>query len=188
MSNFKDVNSFKNCSYVKFSNGGQYFAATSGNQLHIFKFYTGENPQGMTFTGHSGKIKSLAWSKEDNIVATCGIDGVIIAYRVRMENCGERIMYSPSSKETRIKGVTYSSIAISFDNTIYALGMISTTGERLFKEIKLDGTENPRELAHNNCSQLAFPSTNRILFCGTDDRDRASGSIKCYKFPSTAHM
>lgn len=38
----------------------------------------------MTFSGHSGKIKSLAWSKEDNIVATCGIDGVIIAYRVRM--------------------------------------------------------------------------------------------------------
>jgi cilia- and flagella-associated protein 57 len=40
LSNFKDINSFKNCSYVKFSNGGQYFAATSGNQLHIFKFYT----------------------------------------------------------------------------------------------------------------------------------------------------
>jgi hypothetical protein len=52
----------------------------------------------MTFSGHSGKIKSLAWSREDNIVATCGIDGVIIAYRVRMENCGERILYSPSSK------------------------------------------------------------------------------------------
>lgn len=37
-------------------------------------------------------------------------------------------MYSPSSKETRIKGVTYSSVAISYDNTIYALGMIGTTG------------------------------------------------------------
>ena len=94
----------------------------------------------MTFTGHTGKIKCLAWSKEDNIIVTCGVDGVIIAYRVRMENCGERLMYSPSSKETRIKGVTYSSVAIGYDNTIYALGMISTTGERLFKEIKLDGT------------------------------------------------
>ena len=49
-------------------------------------------------------------------------------------------MYSPSSKETRIKGVTYSSVEIGFDNTIYALGMISTSGERIFKEIKLDGT------------------------------------------------
>ena len=79
-------------------------------------------------------------------------------------------MYSPSSKETRIKGVSYSSVAISMDNTIYAMGLISTTGERIFKEIKLDGTENHRELVHNNCSQLAFPSTGRILFCGTDDR------------------
>jgi len=26
------------------------------------------------------------------------------------------------------------------------------------------------------------------LFCGTDDKDKAAGSIKCYKFPSTAHM
>lgn len=26
------------------------------------------------------------------------------------------------------------------------------------------------------------------MFCGCDDRDRAAGSIECYKFPSTAHM
>lgn len=32
-----------------------------------------------------------------------------------------------SSKEIRIKGATYSSIAISFDGIIYALGTISTT-------------------------------------------------------------
>ena len=26
----------------------------------------------MTFSGHSGKIKCMAWSKEDNILVTCG--------------------------------------------------------------------------------------------------------------------
>lgn len=41
MSNFKDINSFRNCTYVKFSNGGEYFAAASGNLVHVFKFYTG---------------------------------------------------------------------------------------------------------------------------------------------------
>jgi hypothetical protein len=46
------------------------------------------------------------------MVVTCGADGAIIAYRVRMENCGERLMYSPNAKETRIKGVTYSSVVI----------------------------------------------------------------------------
>lgn len=98
MSNFKDINSFRNCNYIKFSNGGQYFAATSNNLVHIFKFYTGENPVGMTFSGHTGKIRCVAWSKEDNILVTCGADGVILAYRVRAENCGERILYSPSTK------------------------------------------------------------------------------------------
>jgi len=82
MSNYKDINSFRNCTYVKFSNGGQYLAAASGNLLHLFKFYTGENPPGMTFSGHSGKIKCIAWNKEDNIVVTCGTDGIILAYRV----------------------------------------------------------------------------------------------------------
>jgi len=38
----------------------------------------------MTFTGHSGKIKCIAWNKEDNIVVTCGTDGIILAYRVGM--------------------------------------------------------------------------------------------------------
>lgn len=62
-SNYKDINSFRNCTAIKFSNGGQYLAAASGNLLHLFKFYTGENPTGMTFTGHTGKIKGIAWSK-----------------------------------------------------------------------------------------------------------------------------
>jgi hypothetical protein len=74
------------------------------------------------------------------------------------------------------------------DNTIYAMGIISATGERIFKEIKLDGSENHRELAHNYSSQIVFPSTGRILFCGTDDKDHSPGSVKCYKFPSTAHV
>ena len=63
VSNFKDINSFRNCTFVKFSNGGQYFAAASGNIVHVYKFYTGENPPGMTFSGHSGKIKGMAWNK-----------------------------------------------------------------------------------------------------------------------------
>ena len=73
-------------------------AAASGNLLHIFKFYTGENPVGMTFTGHSGKIKCIAWNKEDNIVVTCGTDGIILAYRVGMENCGHKLLYMHTSK------------------------------------------------------------------------------------------
>lgn len=72
-----------------------------------------------------------------------------------------------SSKEPRIKGISYSSVAITQDNTIYAIGSINNGGERVFREIKLDGSDNKRELAQNNCAQICFPSTGRILFCGT---------------------
>lgn len=188
MSNFKDINSFRNCTFVKFSNGGQYLAAASGNMVHVFKFYTGENPPGMTFSGHSGKIRGMAWSKEDNILVTCGADGVIMAYRVGMENCGAKLLYLHSTKEPRTKGLIYSSICINYDNTIYAMGVMGGSNERVFKEVKLDGTDNKRELIMNNSSQIAFPSTGRILFCGTDDKDHYSGTIKCYKFPNTQHM
>ncbi len=100
-------------------------------------------------------------------MVTCGTDGIILAYRVGMENCGHKLLYMHSSKEPRTKGVSYSSVAITADNTIYAIGSIGNGAERVFKEIKLDGTDNKRELAQNNCSQIVFPSTGRILFSGT---------------------
>jgi WD40 repeat protein len=52
----------------------------------------------MTFSGHSGKIKGMAWSKEDNILVTCGADGIIMAYKVGMENCGSKMLYLHSTK------------------------------------------------------------------------------------------
>jgi WD40 repeat protein len=68
------------------------------------------------------------------------------------------------------------------------MGILGAVGERVFKEVRLNGTDSKRELTQNNCSQIAFPSTGRLLFCGTDDRDHNSGSVKCYKFPNTQHM
>jgi len=53
---------------VKFSNGGQHFAAVNGgsqnNQyVQIFSTYVGESPKYLTLKGHSGKVKSIIWSK-----------------------------------------------------------------------------------------------------------------------------
>jgi hypothetical protein len=35
-------------------------------------------------------------------------------------------------------------VAITQDNTIYAIGSIGNGAERVFREIKLDGTDNKR--------------------------------------------
>ena len=139
MSTIKDIGSFKNCTYIKFSNGGQYFAATSGNLIHLYKFFTGDSPYAIsTLSGHSGKIKCLAWNKDDNMLVSCGADGVILAYRVAMENGGTKLLFKHSSKETRIKGVSYSSVVVGPNNVIYVMGVIGTTGEKVFKEMRLD--------------------------------------------------
>ena len=140
LNGYKDINGFKNCSEIKFSNGGHLFAAVSGTTVHVFKFYTGENPPGMTFTGHTGRIRCIAWSKDDNFLVTCGTDGIILAYRVGMEGLGSKLVYVSNSKESRYKGIGYSCVTVTSDNKIYAVGSVSNTNERVLKEISLDGT------------------------------------------------
>jgi hypothetical protein len=45
-----------------------------------------------------------------------------------MENCGMKLLNNHSTKEPRIKGISYSSVAITQDNTIYAIGSIGNGG------------------------------------------------------------
>jgi WD40 repeat protein len=66
---FKEIG-IKGCKEVRFSHGGQYFAATLGtnNQNHhpiyVYRFYTGEDPPHLQFrVGHHGRIRCLEWSK-----------------------------------------------------------------------------------------------------------------------------
>ena len=35
---------------------------------------------------------------------------------------------------------------------------------------------------------MAFPSSGRVLIGGVDDREKVSGSLKCYKFMLSQHM
>ena len=188
LNGYKDINSFKNCSEIKFSNGGHYFAAVSGTSVHVFKFYTGENPPGMTFSGHTGKIRCIAWSKEDNFLVTCGNDGIILAYRVGMEGLGSKLVYIHNSKELRHKGIGYSCVTVTNNNKIYAVGSVSNSNERVFKEVLLDGSDVRKDLPQNNAGQIAFPSSARLMVAGVDDKERSSGSLKCYRFPLSQHF
>ena len=86
---FKRHKSIQKLPICKILKGRSIFCTASGNIVHVFKFYTGLN---------SGKIRSMAWSKLDNILVTCGADGIIIAYRVGKENCAIKFTYSHSTK------------------------------------------------------------------------------------------
>jgi hypothetical protein len=49
-------------SEVRCSNGGQYFAAATGNVITIYDFYTFERLAGTR--GHNGKVRSTQWSSK----------------------------------------------------------------------------------------------------------------------------
>jgi hypothetical protein len=65
---------------------------------------------------------------------------------------------------------------------------IHNSNERIFKEILLDGSDVRKDLPQNNAGQIAFPSSARIMVAGVDDREKSSGSIKCYRFPLSQHF
>ena len=77
----KNENTKKNCTILKFSNGGHLVAALSNKSLFIIKSYTRETLREFK-TSHTGIIKSIVWDENDYYVYTVGNDGVIIEYNL----------------------------------------------------------------------------------------------------------
>jgi len=59
---------FKGCTEIVFSHGGHLFACAAGQgnkEIHVYNFYTNDLPRSMQYTGHIGKVKSIAWFEND---------------------------------------------------------------------------------------------------------------------------
>ena len=65
--------SVRQCNLVKFSNGGQFIAATTGSSINIFDLYTGAIVS--TLRGHSSKIRSITWLNHDARLMSVGAEG-----------------------------------------------------------------------------------------------------------------
>lgn len=65
----------KMCKEVRFAHGGHQFAAVAGPSVVLFNTYTFEAVA--TLKGHAGPIRSLAFSADDMMLVTGGIDGAI---------------------------------------------------------------------------------------------------------------
>lgn len=57
---YKDL-PIKQCREIVFSNGGHLFACQFATFIHVYKFYTAENPSEYIFKAHIGPIRSIAW-------------------------------------------------------------------------------------------------------------------------------
>lgn len=65
----------RQCSYVKFSKGGEYLAVSNGSNLQIHDTHTRNAVA--TLRGHNNKIRSAVWLNFDSKIMTVGAEGVI---------------------------------------------------------------------------------------------------------------
>ncbi|KAJ9445781.1 hypothetical protein DIPPA_28724 [Diplonema papillatum] len=122
----------KQCREVKFSHGGQYFAAI-GNpwcRISVFNTYTfqpltsKENPGGVPLTGHSAAVQSIWWSHSDQMLISAGSEGAIYEWKV---TCGKR----NEANESVTKNVMYHCVRYDDDSqTLAALGTYKPGADR----------------------------------------------------------
>mmetsp|Transcript_13687 Transcript_13687/g.36226 ORF Transcript_13687/g.36226 Transcript_13687/m.36226 type:complete len:1228 (-) Transcript_13687:39-3722(-) len=171
MKTYKDI-PIKACREVRFSNGGQYFAAVSTNTIQVYRTYTCEMIE--TLRGHNNKVRSVAWTADDSMLVSTGMDGAVYEYNVLAE--GRRV-----GQDFVLKGTSFSCVIVYTDpstgtNTMYVVG-----SDEMLQEVSL-GTRQNTLKAGTTLGQIVLSNNAKTLFAGVAQPD-APGAIRAYKFP-----
>lgn len=67
------------------------FAAVQGTQIHVFKFYTAENPPHYIFKSHVGIVSCIAWFEDDSGFVSTGWDSAIYVWKLDLAKPHEQI-------------------------------------------------------------------------------------------------
>ncbi|KAJ3327353.1 Cilia- and flagella-associated protein 57 [Blyttiomyces sp. JEL0837] len=158
---FWDSN-IRGCRECRFSNGGQYFASVYGSTIAIHSTWSFETVGHLK--GHSGKVRSICWSLDDNRIVSCGLDGNIFDWNIstlRREG------------EVALNGVLMSSACYTQDSrVIYAVGSDGTMKEIIDSHI---AREIPAKIGY---SHVLMSKSGKILFAAT-----TRGTIRAFKYP-----
>ena len=115
---FKEL-PIKSCAECAFSHGGAAFACVNGTLIQVYDTYTGE--QLAVFRGHTGPVRSLAWSADDLRLVSAGSDGAV--YQRRLSSASRM-------QELVQKGCKFTCALVTEHDRLYAVG-----DDRLLKEI-----------------------------------------------------
>ena len=160
----------RNCKELKFSHGGQYFAAVNGPNVQIYNSYTFKNITNIRSPGQGQRISGITWSTDDNVLVVCDMNGSIGQFNVRSTKPKAQqpatsyhftSIVSTDAVGTRCYGIT------SPDNTLREL-------EDLVTKSQLDLGQLP--------SQLVMGPSNRCIFVSMK-----TGTIRIYHFPGTSN-
>lgn len=159
----------KACKEVRFSHGGQFFAAANNNVVQVYSTYTGDLVG--VLRGHSNRVTAIAWKQDDRKLLTCGADGSILIWNLRTAT-----KVGDGHSQARC---TYTDAIISYDaDVVYATG---TDG--LLKEIDVvSGAARAEQWAGITLGPLALAASQQILYVGTTEPNRP-GAVRIYRLP-----
>ncbi|KAL9654241.1 hypothetical protein ABK040_010273 [Willaertia magna] len=152
----------RNCTEIKFSNGGNYFAAAHGNVINVYNTFTLQLTTALK--GHNGKIKAIQWSDDDTKLISVGLDGALYEYVVKTE---KRIIHNTN------KSAAYTSVFLDSKN-IYVGG---TDGKvRGFADASLFSEYDIGEIL---LGCVEFAPSHKMVFGGMEN-----GCIEVHSFPN----
>ena len=175
----------KNCREVRFSTGGQYFAAVIVNRILIFSTYNFDCIGSLQ--GHSSMVKSICWTKNDTGLVSAGFEGAVYEWKIdgmKREDADDNI----------VKSTAYS--CLCYDDST---GMIAAMGSNKVAEqgaqegeVSLRQISKGQELrcvkpgyfsagqrsSRTHTSELAICSLSQTVFLGT-----STGQLLLYKWP-----
>ena len=155
----------KACMECAFSHGGHAFACVNGTLIQVYDTHTGE--QLAVFRGHTGPVRSLAWSADDLRLVSAGLDGAV--YQRRLGSAGRM-------QELVQKGCKFTCALVTEHDRLYAVG-----DDRLLKEI-VDRSVNKTLDAGCvlTCIAVDHQQPTSRLIAGTDN-----GVVRSFAFPLT---
>jgi hypothetical protein len=170
MRTYKDL-PIKQCREVRFSHGGQYFAAVNSNTIQVYKTYSCDLVGNLR--GHNNKVRSLSWTADDSTLVSAGMDGAVYEYNIL--NDGRR------ESDYVHKGTNFSCVIVYTDpsngqHTMYVVG-----SDKTLREVHGSTLQNYLE-ARVQVGQIALSNSAKTLFSSISDPE-IPGAIRCYKFP-----
>ena len=167
--------SVKSCVDCCFSNGGHLFAATTGNAINVYDYYTFECLAQLR--GHNQKVLRIVFDKDERTLISAGMDGSVIRWDV-LE--GRRI------SEFMQKGVVFTDACADTSGQIVTIG-----SDRLLKVIEF-GSDNMGSASIEmdvdvQLGCICLTSTGKTLLAAGTDLGRP-GTIRAYAYPLTGHF
>lgn len=101
----------------KFCFGGHIFAAANGTTIQLFSTWTYKCIGNLK--GHNGKINSLYWTQNDNILVSAGSDGAVYVWDIQKMKRVSEYVCKDNSYNSAICNYDGSVVWVSGSNHIF---------------------------------------------------------------------